>query len=261
MKPFFSIIIPTLNEERYLPKLLQALQKQLLENFEVIIIDGSSNDATVEKALQFKANFSACHILTVEKRNVSYQRNLGAEKAKGKYLLFLDADTNIYPTFTKKLQQTIHRKGGLFFLPSLIADERSARNTLIFSIVNAVIEASQSIGTPIPVPSATFIEKQLFFTIGKFNEALGLGEDHDLLLRARRWGITGKFLRDVKVIFSMRRVRKEGEIKLLTTYFSSTIQMLLYGKFKEGKRSKYEMGGHIFSNDKLKKPRSSDLFL
>ena len=42
MKPFFSVIIPTLNEENYLPKLLNDLKVQKEKNFEVVLVDGGS---------------------------------------------------------------------------------------------------------------------------------------------------------------------------------------------------------------------------
>jgi glycosyltransferase involved in cell wall biosynthesis len=42
--PFISIIIPTLNEEKYLPKLLTDFKKQKNKNFEIVIVDGHSED-------------------------------------------------------------------------------------------------------------------------------------------------------------------------------------------------------------------------
>ncbi len=53
MKLFYSIIIPTLNEEKYLPLLLSDLNKQKEKNFEVIIVDGSSIDNTKKEAEKF----------------------------------------------------------------------------------------------------------------------------------------------------------------------------------------------------------------
>ena len=49
-KSFFSIIIPALNEAKYLPHLLDDLSDQTFQDFEVIIVDGNSNDQTVAKA-------------------------------------------------------------------------------------------------------------------------------------------------------------------------------------------------------------------
>ena len=54
MKPFFSIVIPTLNEEDYLPNLLGDLTKQTKKDFEVIIADGYSKDETKQVVKAFK---------------------------------------------------------------------------------------------------------------------------------------------------------------------------------------------------------------
>ena len=54
MKRNFSVIIPTLNEERYLQKLLQDLTKQQDKNFEVVIVDGNSEDNTQGVAQDFE---------------------------------------------------------------------------------------------------------------------------------------------------------------------------------------------------------------
>src|SRR6266480_923896 len=99
----FSIIIPTLNEEHYLPKLLTDLQKQTQQNFEVIVVDGKSEDNTKEQAISFAKKLPLKFIETPT-RNVSHQRNLGAKHALGAYLFFLDADTRIDRDTIEKIQ-------------------------------------------------------------------------------------------------------------------------------------------------------------
>jgi len=54
MKPFFSIVIPTLNEEKYLPNLLNDLTKQKEKDFEIIVVDGKSEDRTIDIAIKYK---------------------------------------------------------------------------------------------------------------------------------------------------------------------------------------------------------------
>ncbi len=57
MELFFSIIIPTLNEEKLIPRLLRNLSIQKEKNFEVIVVDAFSKDKTKNKVLEFKNNF------------------------------------------------------------------------------------------------------------------------------------------------------------------------------------------------------------
>jgi len=70
MKPYFSIIIPTLNEERYLPKLLEDLLNQTEKNFEVIVVDGKSTDKTIDVCKHFMKNIPS-KIIISNKRNVA----------------------------------------------------------------------------------------------------------------------------------------------------------------------------------------------
>lgn len=83
--PFFSIIIPTLNEERCLPRLLDSLRVQTFREFEVITVDGFSRDATPVLAADIG------RVIQVNGRP-AIARNVGAEIATGEYLLFCDAD-------------------------------------------------------------------------------------------------------------------------------------------------------------------------
>ena len=92
MKPYFSIIIPTLNEEIHLPVLLESLSAQTFRGFEVIVSDSNSEDATRENALSFSNKVPKLLVITKSERNVGVARNNGAKIAAGDYLIFLDAD-------------------------------------------------------------------------------------------------------------------------------------------------------------------------
>src|SRR3989344_8640720 len=97
--PALSIIIPTLNEEKYLPTLLTDLSRQTYRDFEVIIVDGHSADRTVAKANLFAHRLPLFKIVDSPIRDVCRQRNLCAEEAQAETLLFLDADNRIAPHF------------------------------------------------------------------------------------------------------------------------------------------------------------------
>lgn len=99
-----SIIIPTLNEEKHLAKLLKSIEKQDFKNYEVIISDAGSKDKTLEIAKKYK-----CKI--VKGGSPAQGRNNGAKIAKGERLLFLDADV-ILPNkiFGKILKEFKKRK-------------------------------------------------------------------------------------------------------------------------------------------------------
>lgn len=259
MKPLFSIIIPSLNEEQFIPKLLLDLTKQKVQNFEVVVVDGKSEDRTKTLVTGFKKKLPLSFV-EVAKRNVSHQRNYGGEVAKGSFLIFLDADLRVAPSFTQKLEKLITAKKGLIFLPTMMPDERKPETIAVFRVSNKIVEASQNIGRPIPSPGALIIEKNLFKKIHGYDEKMTLAEDHDILKRAQDWGIKAKFLEGLNVKFSLRRAKKEGRLTTLYKYALSTSHILFTGKLKE-KIFEYEMGGGTYHLSKGKKEDDAQVYL
>ena len=247
MKPFFSIIIPTLNEEHFLPHLLKDLQKQKDKNFEIVIADGNSEDRTKEVALAYK-NLLSLSFFINEKKNVAYQRNFAAREAKGKYLIFIDADSRVSSAFTKILRKEIDRKKGLIFLPYNLPSENDTQTKLLFRFVNFLVELSQTTRKPFSTMGMIW-EKNFFYTIGGFDEKVYIAEDHKIIQDAHLWGVKAKFLNKVRVTFSLRRMKTEGQWSLLYKYLVATSHILLKGDIKK-KIFKYEMGGGIERKDK-----------
>ncbi len=218
MTPFFSIVIPTLNEENYLPKLLRALQAQKEKNFEILIVDARSKDNTKKVVDEFRPRLPI-HFLEVSRKNVAYQRNYGAEKAAGQYLLFLDADAGISATFTRNAKKIVVRNKGLVFIPSVLPDEDTYLDRqIVFNFVNFLIDVSQNLGKPLSSGGSMILEKNFFHIIEGFDTKLVYAEDHDIIQKAQEWGVKAKFLPNLRVRFSLRRMRKEGRLKLFYKY-------------------------------------------
>lgn len=243
MKPFFSIVIPTLNEELFLPNLLKDLGKQKSKNFDVIVVDANSHDKTRQVAESWKG-------LPIQffkdKKNISSQRNFGALKAKGSYLVFLDADSRISSSFTDRLERIIFLKKGLFFVPSIKTDDSIKETQFVIDVVNFLIGLSQNLGRPFALGGAMIIEKNYFFTLNGFDEKIKLAEDYDLALRSFQWGVRAKFLDTLYVTFSMRRFRREGSLETYYKYLVSNVQYLVSGKVNP-KKITYETGGHLYN--------------
>lgn len=236
-----SFIIPTLNEEHFLPKLLADLQKQKEKNFEVIIVDGDSEDKTSAVIDLFKVHLPI-RFFVVKKRNVAYQRNWGVKKAQGKYLVFLDADSRINSFFSKKITHAIRTKKSLIFIPSIYPQERSHHDLLIFKIANFFVEISQTIGQPISSGGSMIFQKDCFQSLGGFDEKLFLSEDHDIIKRAYQQNISAQVLKNAKVKVSLRRFKKEGHFDVLKNYLVAWIHYFINGGIYK-KIFTYNMGG------------------
>src|SRR3989344_4462300 len=98
-----SIIIPTFNEEKYLPKLLNCIKNQTYKDYEIIIADANSKDKTKAIAKKYGCK-------TVRGGLPAVGRNNGAKAAKGDILLFLDADSLIEKDFLKNCLGDIQKR-------------------------------------------------------------------------------------------------------------------------------------------------------
>jgi len=98
-----SIIIPAYNEERDIGKCLDSLGKQSYKNYEIIVVDDGSKDATRKIIGKFKK----VKLIEGEHKGPGFSRNLGAKKAKGKILVFVDADMTFDRDYLKNLIKPI----------------------------------------------------------------------------------------------------------------------------------------------------------
>lgn len=261
MKPFFSVVIPTLNEESYLPKLLTDLSKQKEKYFEVIIVDAFSKDNTEKESVVFKNKLNL-KFYQIKQTNVSTQRNYGANKALGKYIIFLDADVRLKPSFIKKLFNFIKKQNGLILLPYLSPEKGDKEYKPIFDIYNSIIEFSQNINLKkkFSLGGSMVFEKNFFNIIGGFDTQLFISEDHELIQKAFKWGVLPKFMRANKITPSLRRWKKEGNLKIIYKYLIVTAHRLFGGDIKN-KIIEYKMGGEEYRKIiKLKTKKNSSIF-
>lgn len=257
MKPFFTIIIPTLNEEKFLNLTLLDLVKQKNKDFEVIIVDGSSSDKTKDIAMRFKEILSLQWIDS-KRKNVSYQRNKGAKAADGQYLFFLDADTRISSSFLQETKKYIQKNKGLIYIPAIKPDNHKPETLIAFNFANLIIGLSQNIEKPMSSGGSIIVEKSLFHIIGGFSERAFMSEDHQLVQDARLYGVKARFMAHIMTKPSLRRMKKEGQLKVFYKYLIVTIHFFLNGKVDK-KIIEYEMGGQSY-NRKGKKWGIDSLF-
>jgi glycosyltransferase involved in cell wall biosynthesis len=80
-----SVIICTLNEEKNISSCIESIIKQ--NPYEIILIDGSSNDKTVDNAKKYNVK-----IIVVDRKGLAYQRKIGVENCSQKFIAIIDAD-------------------------------------------------------------------------------------------------------------------------------------------------------------------------
>ena len=100
MKPLLSIIVPCYNQAQYLDECLQSVYNQTFQDWECIIVNDGSPDHTEQVAQSWVLKNDRFSYLYSENKGVSNARNIGIEKAKGQFILPLDADDKISNEYT-----------------------------------------------------------------------------------------------------------------------------------------------------------------
>ncbi len=232
-----STIIPTLNEENYVGRLLQSLCAQTYKDFEVIVVDGQSEDKTVEVAKSFCDKLKL-KVICVEKRNIAYQRNLGASVANGEILLYLDADIVLKNNFLKCCMAEFDSRcldTASCYLRPMEGRQGVLNIFRIWDILvwqlffNAILCVAQYT-YPVSPGGGTFVKKWVHEKVGGFDETIKLAEDHEYAKRTAKFA---KFRILRKTMFvSMRREDTDGRVRVLVKYILATFHKFFFGEIR-----------------------------
>ncbi len=248
-QPYFSIIIPTLNEEKRLPRLLSDLANQTNQAFEVIVVDGSSTDSTLAKAKEF-SSIMPMKILSTEVQNVSYQRNHGVTKAAAQWVIFMDADNRLPAYFLDgiKYQLAKHPETDVFTTWVKINDNGARLDQAIEKSINFSFELFKSIGQEAAFGAMIGAQKKVFNTI-KFDESQKVYEDARFLHQAVDSGFTYFVFREPRYYYSLRRMKKEGTLKMARSTGTLLLKYIQGADFSTDDFGYVMKGGGYYDDD------------
>lgn len=95
--PFFSIVLPVYNVEKYLNRCIESIEHQSFNDYEIILVDDGSKDQSYEICENWGKSDSRIKVIHKENAGLGYARNTGLEAATGKYIFFIDSDDYILP--------------------------------------------------------------------------------------------------------------------------------------------------------------------
>jgi glycosyltransferase involved in cell wall biosynthesis len=230
----FSVIIPTLNEERHVGALLSDVASQTRMPDEVLVVDAGSVDGTAAVARQFT------FVKLLEgKPPVACGRNLGGRSASGDVLVFLDADTRLPARFLGSFLTEFERRRLDVACPLYVPYRSTLAIEGFHTLFNLLTRAFQrtlpsGAGHCIVVRSAVFRESRGFDPGLKFDDI----ELIRRLAKGRRFGIV-----EERVVVSDRRYKEEGTPRMILRYALMALIFAL-GKFAWADRIEYEFGDH-----------------
>lgn len=194
-----AIVIPTLNEERFISRCLNSIIKQTyeFEKMDVMIIDGGSKDNTKDIVAEYQKSHQNIRFIENKKKIQSVAFNIGIKNSTAPYLIRLDAhaeyDSKYISLCIENLKQDEKRGnvGGrcniLPFNQSLWAQTNAILNHSRFGIGGAAFRVSKEAHNTDSVPFGAFPRK-IIEKIGGMREDLPRGEDNEYNSRIRKAG-------------------------------------------------------------------------
>ena len=224
MTPAMSVIVPTWNEARYLPRLLESLRAQTVHAFEVIVADSGSMDGTVNIARGEGAT-----VVQGERKGPGEGRNRGARAATGDVLLFADADCLLPPALVERVFAALEDRTVIGGSTAFAPENGTRFEHVLFRAATAYQRVMTECGFPHNAGYCFFFRRAAFTRLGGLREDMLLNETHDIAMRSRS---LGRFVfLPVVVETSMRRFRTYGYARtIFAEYIASTLIYYVTGR-------------------------------
>jgi len=249
-RALISVIIPTHGRDHFLINSLDSVINQTIKPLEVLIVDDIGQQSTkgIIKKAQKNTNLMITYLFNNLGKGPSLSRNIGAKKAKGKYLAFLDDDDVWQSTFLQemydlalKLKHDMVLTGIEHFNRGLncIISSKTKRCKEGLGIENVIINNVGITG------SNMLINKHVFLNLGGYDITLKISEDRDLFVRflakGYNYGVTSTNL-------LLLRLHSESRLSSNRTsyYFRDKIKIILRHIGKAKGKAKYFVMKRLF---------------
>lgn len=230
-----SVIIPTLNEEKYIQTTLENILNQTYKAQEIIVVDGRSDDRTLRILNQFKK----INKISTEK-GTGRQRNIGAKSAKSDLLIFFDADVYPNKNFVQKIIDVFKSDNDLVIAcPKYIPYRDKGITFSIYNFFNFLFKLGEK-SFPSGAGSCIIVRRETFTKERGFREDM-VYDDIEFI---RRVGRKYKFkILDLNLHVSNRRFKEKGYLRTFVLYILLSV-FFTFGQFKLAELIRYEFGNH-----------------
>lgn len=186
----YSVVIPLYNKQRYIKSTLQSVLAQTYTDYEVIVVDDGSTDASLQEAEQMQSD--KIRVLHQENQGVAVARNTGIENAEGEYIAFLDADDKWNPSYLEEIDKIVPKYPQSDIFVSAyevdlgngkknLSEQMPAQDGCLPSYWATLSSKYDFVWT-----SATTIRKSALVQAGLFRPGEKIGQDLDMWARVAR---------------------------------------------------------------------------
>jgi len=216
--PFISVALPVRNEGATIEGVIDGLLRQdyPADRFEVLVCDGYSDDDTFEKAERIAGADRRVRVFRNEGRRSSAGRNVGYRNARGEIILYVDGHCVIPNDQLLHSVATLFRETGAACLcrpQPLVPDEHSG----VWAAAIAAVRASrfghsqsshifsEAEGFVDPSSAGAAYKREVFDTIGEYDESFDACEDVEFNLRVEKAGFKSYISPRLKILYHARR--------------------------------------------------------
>ncbi len=178
-----SVIMSVYNAEKFLNESIQSVLKQTLKDFELIIINDSSNDSSLEIIKKYQNKDKRIVLINLEKNlGRAGARNKGLKIAKGKYIAILDADDIALPKRLEKQYDFLEKNKDIFLVGSGAININEKGDALI---THKGISDPNKIALDLPKKNCLYHSSVMYRNNGQYlyREKFPYSQDYDLYLR------------------------------------------------------------------------------
>ena len=203
--PHVSIVMPVLNAGDYLTQALASVAAQTFRDFELVIVDDGSTEERTRELLDAAARRPGVSLHRTENRGPSRARNLAIEHARGAYILPLDADDYLEPTFLERTVPVLDadpRLGVAYTWVGLVGGHHGVWKTGGFSLVELLSRCT--------IHVTSLYRRELWAAVGGYDPRFVEScEDWDLWLGAAARGWRGRCVPEVLVYYRRSDTSRE----------------------------------------------------
>ncbi len=222
-----SVVIPALNEEKYIERTLKSISEQ--NPYEIIVVDNGSTDKTAEIASKY------AKVIKEPEKGVAKARDTGWRIAKGDIIAFTDADTVVGKNWINEIENSLKGDAVAVYGPVYLLDGNIFENFLakygftLFLLINHYLISPHFSGQNFAV------KRRALESIDGFNTKLKTAEDVDLSRRLhKKFKNKIIFNKNLKVYTSARRL-KAGYLKFFAHHTKNYLRMLIFKRSEDYK--------------------------
>jgi len=207
-----SVIIPTYNCRAYIQDSLNSVLNQSFVDYEIIIIDDGSGDDTRETIGPYLKN-EKIHYFYQKNKGLPGARNEGIRKARGNYILCLDADDELAPDAMQKLVESAKNNNSQWVISDIFRVENK------FSIIQRAVLPSKNPLMDVLTQKAhfrsCFYSKKALQNIGMYDERQKYYEDWELYVRLIETQVPYSYVSQPLYFYKIRKssITKQSKLK------------------------------------------------